>query len=289
MSPIISTLAVNSFKSTGEDLIGPKWLDILMIAGGGGAGLANVGGGGGIVSISNALGTSDNYNLLNASYDFGKSWAVTVGAAGSSGQNGGNSFVNGWTVAGAAENPVKNMTALGGGHSASSSGGTGGSGGSGGGGGGNSSGANSFGSAIGTAYGGLTKQGTDGGNGHLLWYGPVFAGGGGGFNTAGGNGYDPNIGTAGLGSQANNASTSPYIWLGISDNSGYTGEFSHGGGSNHSRTLNKPGDEAQNGVVAIRFPSSTPNPTVTNAYAYSDTTNNLKIYVWTSSGTFTWG
>ena len=284
MSPIISTLAVNSFKSTGDALIGPAWLDILMIAGGGGSGIAQLGGGGGIVSISNALGTSDNYNLLNASYDFGQSWAVTVGGSGF-GQNGGNSFVNGWTAAGVAENPVKNMTALGGGHAALATGGNGGSGGSGGGGDGQGTG----GTASGTAYGGLTKQGTSGGNGQYLWWGGTVSGGGGGFDAAGGNGADPNTGTAGRGSQANDASTSPYIWLGISDNSSYTGEFSHGGGSSLSRSLGQPGDAQTDGVVAIRFPSSTPNPTVTNATAYSDTTNNLKIYVWTSSGTFTWG
>ena len=43
MSPIISTLAVNSFKSTGDVLVGPAWLDILMIAGGGGGGAGGVG------------------------------------------------------------------------------------------------------------------------------------------------------------------------------------------------------------------------------------------------------
>ena len=286
MSPIISTLAVNSFKSTGDVLVGPAWLDILMIAGGGGGGVTSNGGGGGIVSISNALGTSDNYNLLNASYDFGQSWAVTVGAAGIYNASGGNSFVNGWTAAGAAENPVKNMTALGGGHSAVSTAGYGGNGGSGGGGGGAGG---SGGSPTGTAYGGLTKQGMPGSSGYGTWWGGTNAGAGGGFDAAGGAATDGISGTAGRGSQATDPSTSPYIWLGLSDNSSYSGEFSHGGGISTSRTLNLPGDAQQPGVVAIRFPNNTPNPTVTNATAYSDTTNNLKIYVWTTSGTFTWG
>jgi len=277
------------FLGAGGGKVFPEWLDALLIAGGG---TGTNPGAGGIVGFtdhsSNTSGTP--WNFTDTTYDFGGTWNVYPGAISD------NSYMTAALAAGGIENPAKSVTAIAGGdapnpNAAGNSGGSGSGGGA-------ASGANT-GGGMGTltGYGGLSQQGNSGGNG---WWATEYQdgrrGGGGGFSTQGQGGYAYayiDHGHAGAGSNNQAPSTNHYIWLGISDDSSYTGQFSQGGGKlstawGHWLTP-KPGDGNTAGLIAIRYSSEADDPNVTGSPSfYTDTTNSKRIAVWTQNGTFTW-
>jgi len=283
--------------SAGGGKVLPEWLDALLIAGGGTNylyGTSNSGGGG-IVSFTDHSSTNTSgtpWNFTDTTYDFSGTWNVYPGAVST------DSYMTAALAGGGVQNPAKSVTAIAGGDAPANDT-VGNSGGSGSGGG---KGTWSAGAAGGTGtltgYGGLSQQGNSGGAGwYATEYGTGKYGGGGGFAAQGGTGYAygyTDHGTAGVGSNASNTSTNHYIWLGISDDSSYTGEFSQGGdrraaAEGHWMTA-KPGDGGEAGLIAIRYSSEVEDPTVTGSPSfYTDTTNSKRIAVWTQNGTFTWG
>tara|TARA_B100000902_G_scaffold23305_1_gene28065 strand:+ start:7191 stop:8057 length:867 start_codon:yes stop_codon:yes gene_type:complete len=282
------------FLGAGGGKVLPEWLDALLIAGGGSNVNNSNSGAGGIVSFtddsSNTSGTP--WNFTDTTYDFGGTWNVYPGTISN------DSYMTAALAAGGIQNPAKSVTAIAGGDAPPNDT-TGNAGGSGSGGG---KGTWSAGAAGGmgtlTGYGGLSQQGNSGGAGWFATeYGYGMYGGGGGFSSQGGTGwaysYRPD-GTAGHGSNNQAPSTNHYVWLGISDDSSYTGQFSQGGNrrsaaDGHWMTP-KPGDGGMDGLIAIRYSSEVPDPTVTGSPSfYTDTTNSRRIAVWTLPGTFTWG
>ena len=288
MAPIIATLSVNSFLSSGGLKI-PDQFDAMVIA----AGSSTSGAGaGGALSFTNQAGqTNQGYSFLASQWDFTSTFTVTVGATA---WTGGNSKIAATNSSGSLVDPAK-MEAIGGGAGGNYDGAAGYSGGSGGGGRGYS-GSSSGGSATGSGYGPyFTHQGKNGGNGARACCWAEYYGGGGGFSNAGSAASSANhgVGGAGIGGGAGQTQTimdqyAEQFWLGVSDNSPYSGRFSRGW--NHvTGTPNQPGDAGQNGIVAIRYLNTFDDPTVTGSPTfYDDTTNNKRIVVWTGAGTFAW-
>lgn len=261
----------------------------LIVAGGGGGGSDHGGGGGAGGLLAGTVSKST-----------GTSYTITVGAGGTGGQyptdgtNGGNSVFD-------------TLTAIGGGRGQTQTIGTGGSdGGSGGGGnggpgylpggsgtsgqgndGGYGSGTNPSGYGRGGGGGGAgaagddaSTTGGDGGDGvtnDITGTSTYYAGGGGGgsFNTgAGGQGGQGGGGDGG----------------GTSNNSGANGTDGLGGGgggaSNNTGGATEFGGDGGDGVVILRFASTTPTPTVTGSPTIT-TVGSDKVYKWTANGSIT--
>lgn len=287
MAPIIATLSVNSFSSSGGLKI-PEQFDAIVIA----AGSSTTGGGaGGALSFTNQAGQNQSYSFLATEWDFTSTFTVTVGAAA---YTGGNSKITATNSSGSLVDPAK-REAVGGGNGGSYDGAPGGGGGSGGGGRGYS-GSASGGNATALGYGPyFNYQGNNGGSGARACCWAEYYGGGGGFTNAGTAASTANhgVGGAGIGGGAGQNQTimdrhAEQFWLGVSDNSSYSGRFSRGW--NHvTGTPNQPGDAGQNGIVAIRYLNTFDDPTVTGSPTfYDDTTNNKRIIVWTGAGSFAW-
>ena len=289
MAPIIATLSVNSFSSSGGLKI-PDQFDAMVIAAGSSS---TAGGAGGALSFTDQSGqTGQGYSFLATQWDFTSTFTVTVGATAFTG---GNSKIAASNSSGTLVDPAK-REAVGGGNGGNYDGAAGGNGGSGGGGRGYS----------GSAFGGTSSsyqgygpyynhQGKNGGNGYRVCCWAEYYGGGGGFSANGTNAGSGTHGTGGAGIGGGSGQNQTILnqhaeqfWLGVSDNSSYSGRFSRGW--NHvTGTPNQPGDAGQNGIVAIRYSNTFDDPTVTGSPTfYDDTTNNKRIIVWTGAGTFAW-
>jgi hypothetical protein len=285
MAPIISTLSVNGWGSTGGSGV-PDYFEAILIAGGGGTAYGR-GGAGGLISMSG----QPNWRVNATSFDFTQSFSVTVGAGASWGSNGGDTKLthNGSTV---------NNYARGGGAGSIQDGYGGQGGGSGGAGFGNYYTGGKTGTcgqdgqggcSLGGGWGNYPTQGHQGGHGArgapVDGY-PTYSGTSGGFGSAGNNAvFDGTYGSGngyggGLGSTLN----STYIWLGKStDNTSYNGVFCQG------NINGKPGNGGgYSGLLAIRYLSDSDDPTVTGNPTFYDDTDGFRIIVWTGAGTFNW-
>ena len=253
---------------------GVESLDVILIASGGRSnnydGYGD--GAGGMLALAN-LDFKDVFNpLIPLTFNVAATQTTT-------GQNGFNTELILTRIAGGTET----LTALGGGRSGST-GQTGTSGGSGGG--GHSSSSGGFGNP-GNGFAGPPRQGQSGGAG---WANDRVKGGGGGYRTEGGN--TPNAdGPAGEGS---NCTDTPEIWLGCSDDSPYTGQFCFGSGPNNrfGNVLGDgPGNPDNPGLLAFRWDSSFPDPSVTGTHTFYDSNDGLLriVVIEEGEGTLVWG
>jgi len=261
----------------------------LIVAGGGGGGSDHGGGGGagGLLAgtVSKAEGTSytitvgtggaggsyptDGTNGTDSVFDNltatggGRGQTQTIGTGGASGGSGGGGNGGpGYLPGGSGTSGQGNAGGYGSGTDPSGYGRGGGGGGAG---------------AIGDDAGTTGGDGGDGVQNDITGTNTYYAGGGGGgsFNSGAG-------GQGGLGGGGNGGGTS--------NNSGQNGTDGLGGGgggaSNDTGGTRDIGGNGGNGVVILRFASSTPTPTVTGGPTIT-TVGSDKVYKWTASGSIT--
>jgi len=285
MPPIIATLSVNSFSSSGAGISIPSQFDSMLVGGGGYGG---AGGAGGSVSFTDMAGQlAQGYSFNDIQWNLRKVFTVTVG--GVSFPVSGNTQIDAYDINDTLQIGAKRI-AYGGGGGGQFDSDSGRNGASGGGGmaygpapGGTATNVYGYGPYYGTA-----KQGHNGGKGYRQCCYINYKGGGGGWAAAGTDAGASYNGVGGQGTNPGISANAQQFWLGVSDNSPYHGRFSRGGFHNQPNP-NQPGDAGNSGIVAIRYDNIYPDPVVTGSpNFYDDTTNNKRIVVWTGTGTFQW-